>query len=68
MIDRYTRDEIGALWTDAARFESWPLVEVAACEEPEGPTEAHLPAIPGATGNGAIPTCGRCCHCVVGPC
>ena len=49
MIDRYTRDEIGALWTDAARFESWRLVEVAACEELEGPTEAELEAIRGAT-------------------
>ena len=49
MIDRYTRDEIGALWTDAARFESWRLVEVAACEELEGPTEGELEAIRGAT-------------------
>jgi adenylosuccinate lyase len=49
MIDRYTREEIGALWTDAARFESWRLVEVAACEELEGPTEAELEAIRGAT-------------------
>ncbi|MEI7691083.1 MAG: adenylosuccinate lyase, partial [Actinomycetes bacterium] len=49
MIDRYTRDEIGALWTDAARFESWRLVEVAACEELEGPTEADLEAIRGAS-------------------
>ena len=45
MIDRYTRDEIGALWTDAARFESWRLVEVAACEELDGPTEQDLEAI-----------------------
>ena len=49
MIDRYTRDEIGALWTDAARFESWRLVEVAACEELDGPTEVDLEAIRGAT-------------------
>jgi adenylosuccinate lyase len=49
MIDRYTRDEIGALWTDAARFESWRLVEVAACEELDGPTETDLEAIRGAT-------------------
>ncbi len=33
MIDRYTRPEIGALWTDAARMEAWREVEVAACEE-----------------------------------
>jgi len=49
MIDRYTREEIGALWTDAARFESWRLVEVAACEELDGPTEAELEAIRAAT-------------------
>lgn len=49
MIDRYTREEIGALWTDAARFESWRLVEIAACEELDGPTEADLEAIRGAT-------------------
>ena len=49
MIDRYTRDEIGALWTDAARFESWRLVEVAACEELDGPTDQDLEAIRAAT-------------------
>jgi adenylosuccinate lyase len=49
MIDRYTRDEIGALWTDSARFESWRLVEVAACEELDGPTEQDLEAIRAAT-------------------
>ncbi len=49
MIGRYTREEIGALWTDAARIESWRLVEVAACEELAGPTEGELEAIRGAT-------------------
>ncbi len=49
MIDRYTRDEIGSLWTDGARFEYWRRVEVAACEELDGPTEAELKAIRGAT-------------------
>ncbi len=49
MIDRYTRDQIGALWTDAARFESWRRVEVAACEELDGPTAEDLEAIRGAT-------------------
>ncbi len=49
MIDRYTRDQIGALWTDAARFESWRRVEVAACEELDGPTAEELQAIRGAT-------------------
>jgi adenylosuccinate lyase len=36
MIDRYTRPELGALWTDEARMESWRKVEVAACEELPG--------------------------------
>jgi len=51
VIPRYTRDELGRLWTDEARMESWRKVEVAACEElPEllgddGPTEAELDAI-----------------------
>ena len=49
MIDRYTRPEMGALWTDEARMEAWRRVEVAACEEMEGPTEAELEAIRGAT-------------------
>ena len=33
MIDRYTRPELGRLWTDEARMETWRQVEVAACEE-----------------------------------
>ena len=49
MIDRYTRPEIGAIWTDDARMEAWRRVEVAACEEMEGPTEADLEAIRAAT-------------------
>ncbi len=49
MIDRYTRPEIGALWTDAARMEAWRRVEVAACEAMEGPTGAELDAIRAAT-------------------
>lgn len=49
MIDRYTRPEIGALWTDQARMEAWRRVEVAACEEMEGPTPDDLEAIRGAT-------------------
>jgi len=32
MIERYTRSEMGALWTDQARFASWLAVELAACE------------------------------------
>jgi adenylosuccinate lyase len=49
VIARYTRPEMGALWTDEARMESWRRVEVAACEEMEGPTEAELEAIRAAT-------------------
>jgi adenylosuccinate lyase len=49
MIARYTRPEMGALWTDEARMESWRRVEVAACEEMDGPTEAELDAICAAT-------------------
>jgi adenylosuccinate lyase len=56
MIDRYTRPEVGAIWTDAARMEAWRRVEVAACEElpglvseSDGPTPAELEAIRAAT-------------------
>jgi len=49
VIDRYTRPEIGALWTDAARMESWRRVEVAACEAMDGPSDAELDAIRAAT-------------------
>jgi adenylosuccinate lyase len=49
MIPRYTRPEIGAVWTDDAKFESWREVEVAACEEMDGPTEDDLVAIRAAT-------------------
>jgi adenylosuccinate lyase len=52
MIPRYTRPELGQLWTDEARMERWRQVEVAACEElPEllgagkGPSAAELAAI-----------------------
>ena len=45
MIARYTRPEIGALWTDASRMEHWRRVEVAACEAMEGPSAADLDAI-----------------------
>jgi adenylosuccinate lyase len=49
MIERYTRKELGALWSDDARFEAMRRVEVAACEEMSGPTEADLAAIRAAT-------------------
>jgi adenylosuccinate lyase len=49
MIARYTRPELGALWTDEARMTAWRDVEVAAAEALDGPTEADLEAIRGAT-------------------
>ncbi len=49
MIERYTRREIGELWSEHARFEALRRVEVAACEEMEGPTPAELEAIRQAT-------------------
>jgi adenylosuccinate lyase len=49
VIARYTRPEMGAIWTDEARMEAWRRVEIAACEEMEGPTEADLDAIREAT-------------------
>jgi adenylosuccinate lyase len=52
VIARYTRTQLGELWTDAARMESWRRVEVAASEElprllgpGEGPSEDELTAI-----------------------
>ena len=55
MIARYTRPEIGRLWTDAARIQDWREVELAACEEmhgllgADGPEESELRAIRGAS-------------------
>ena len=48
MIPRYTRPELAAAWSDEARFEAMREVEVAACEEMDGPTPAELDAIRGA--------------------
>jgi len=45
VIARYTRPEIGALWTDGARMEFWRVVEVAAAEETDGPSATDLEAI-----------------------
>jgi adenylosuccinate lyase len=52
VIDRYTRRELGELWTDHARMETWRRVEVAACEElpwllgeGQGPSREDLAAI-----------------------
>jgi len=49
VIARYTRPALGAIWTDDARMEAWRRVEVAACEEMEGPTPPDLEAIRQAT-------------------
>ncbi len=49
MIARYTRPELAAAWSDEARFEAMREVEVAACEEMDGPTPAELEAIRAAT-------------------
>src|SRR5215475_14011352 len=32
MIERYTRPEMGAIWTDENRFQRWLDVEIAVCE------------------------------------
>src|SRR5207253_7201947 len=49
VIGRYTRPALGAVWTDEARMEAWRRVEVAACEEMDGPLPHDLDAIRTAT-------------------
>jgi adenylosuccinate lyase len=49
VIARYTRPEIGAIWTDDARFGAMRDVEVAAAEALDGPTPDELDAIRAAT-------------------
>jgi adenylosuccinate lyase len=55
VIDRYTRPELGSLWTDEARMDTWREVELAAAAElpsllgADGPTPAELDAIASAT-------------------
>ncbi len=52
MIARYTRPELGAVWTDEARMTAWRDVEVAAAEAlepPSAPTPEELEAIRAAT-------------------
>ncbi len=49
MIARYTRPELAEIWSDHAHFEAMREVEVAACEEMDGPTPAELDAIRAAT-------------------
>jgi adenylosuccinate lyase len=48
VIARYTREELGAVWSDQARMETWRQVEVAAAEALDGPADADLEAIRGA--------------------
>jgi adenylosuccinate lyase len=54
VIPRYTRPELGRLWSDEARMDAWRQVELAACEElpgllgADGPSAAELKAIRGA--------------------
>jgi len=55
VIARYTRPELGRLWSDEARMDAWRQVELAACEElpgllgQDGPSAAELEAIRGAS-------------------
>jgi adenylosuccinate lyase len=49
VITRYTRPELGDLWTDHAKLEAWRRVEVAACEDMEGPSAEDLERIRAAT-------------------
>ena len=32
MIERYTLPEMGKIWTESVKFQSWLKVEIAACE------------------------------------
>ena len=32
MISRYTRPQMGAIWTEENRYRQWLAVEIAACE------------------------------------
>jgi len=32
MIERYTREEMGAIWTEENKYEAWLEVELLACE------------------------------------
>jgi adenylosuccinate lyase len=45
VIPRYTRRELAEAWSDHAHFEAMREVEVAACEEMDGPSEQELEAI-----------------------
>lgn len=41
MIPRYTRPDMGAIWSDENKFRTWLLVEIAACE-----AQAELGRVP----------------------
>ena len=45
MIPRYTHPKLAELWSEEAHFEAMRQVEVAACEELQGPTQEELEAI-----------------------
>jgi adenylosuccinate lyase len=49
VIPRYTRPELARIWSEQAHFDAMREVEVAACEELEGPTAAELEAVREAT-------------------
>ena len=41
MIERYTLPEMGALWSEQAKFQSWLDVEIAATEAKERNEKRH---------------------------
>jgi adenylosuccinate lyase len=45
VIARYTRPQLAEIWSDRARFQAMREVEVAACEEMDGPSAEELEAI-----------------------
>ncbi len=45
MIARYTRPQLAEIWSDRARLQAMREVEVAACEEMDGPSAEELEAI-----------------------
>ena len=62
MIARYTRPELGALWTDAARMETWRRVEVTyagTARDDRGRWVTAGGRVLGVTGRGASPEAAR---------
>ncbi len=49
MIARYTRPQLGAVWSDEARMTAWRDVEIAAAEALDEPSSEELHAIRAAT-------------------